>query len=290
MSERTQTTTAAVADAPEHEAPRIVTRTGPGKFLADTRAVFMREILLTIRDPFTLIFSLLQPLIFLGLFGPLLTGTFGGGFGGAGAGPGLSTGETLQWFVPGVIVMISLFGTSMTGSNLLYEVMTGSYERVLATPLDRSAILVGRALKEFAPLLVQGLIIALVCIPFGFRFHVVPALTGLALLGVFGIGVGALSHALALVSKNREWLFWGVQQSLLFPLLILSGMMLPLEAGPGWMQVAARFNPLTYMVDAERVLFAGRFDDTAVLWGAVAAGLTCVVGLVVGIRTTRRVV
>jgi ABC-2 type transport system permease protein len=281
MTEQTRTTNPVDAG---HEAPRIVTRTGPGKFLADTGAVFTREILLVLRDPFTLIFSLLQPLIFLGLFGPLLTGAFGGGVGGGGA----STADTLQWFVPGVIVMISLFGTSMTGSNLLYEIMTGSYERVLATPLDRSAILVGRALKEFAPLLVQGLIIAVVCIPFGFTFHVLPALFGLVLLGVFGIGVGALSHALALASKNREWLFWGVQQSLLFPLLILSGMMLPLEAGPSWMQTAAKFNPLTYMVDAERVLFGGTFADPAVLWGAVAAAVTCAVGLVVGIRATRK--
>ncbi|GAA1719854.1 ABC transporter permease [Isoptericola hypogeus] len=288
MSEQTRTTAPAVAST-THEAPRIVTRTGPGKFFADTGAVFTREILLVLRDPFTLIFSLLQPLIFLGLFGPLLTGTFGGGFGGPG-GEGLTTGETLQWFVPGVIVMISLFGTSMTGSNLLYEIMTGSYERVLATPLDRSAILVGRALKEFAPLLVQGLLIAVVCIPFGFTFHVVPALVGLVLLGIFGIGVGAFSHALALAAKNREWLFWGVQQSLLFPLLILSGMMLPLEAGPSWMQTAAKFNPLTYMVDAERVLFAGTFDDPAVLWGVVAAAATCAVGVAVGIRSTRRTV
>jgi len=282
MTEQTRTPVAAAA----HEEPRVVTRTGPGKFVADTAAVFTREILLVLRDPFTLIFSLLQPLIFLGLFGPLLTGAFGGGLGGPGG--GASTADTLQWFVPGVIVMISLFGTSMTGSNLLYEIMTGSYERVLATPLDRSAILVGRALKEFAPLLVQGLIIAAVCIPFGFTFHVLPALAGLVLLGVFGVGVGALSHALALASRNREWLFWGVQQSLLFPLLILSGMMLPLEAGPSWMLTAARFNPLTYMVDAERVLFGGTFADPAVLWGLVAAVATCAVGLVVGIRATRR--
>ena len=288
MTEHTQTRV--VAPDVTREAPRIVTRSGAGKFVADTWAVFTREILLTLRDPFTLIFSLMQPLIFLGLFGPLLTGAFGdtAGFAGSGASP--TTGDTLQWFVPGVIVMICLFGTSMTGSNLLYEVMTGSYERVLATPIDRSAILVGRSLKEFAPLLVQGLIIAAVCVPFGFRFHVAHALVGLVLLGIFGVGIGALSHSLALAAKNREWLFWGVQQSLLFPLLILSGMMLPLEAGPEWMQVASKFNPLTYMVDAERVLFAGTFDDPAVLWGVVAAVATCAVGLVVGIRTTRRTV
>ncbi len=264
----------------------VAMRTGPAKFFADTWAVFTREILLVLRDPFTLIFSLLQPLIFLGLFGPLLTGAVGG-FGGTGGG---STAETLQWFVPGVIVMISLFGTSMSGSNLLYEFMTGSYERVLATPLDRSAILVGRSLKEFAPLVVQGLLIALVCVPFGFTLYPLHLLVGLVLLGLFGVGVGALSIALALAAKNREWLFWGVQQSLLFPLLILSGMMLPLEAGPAWMRTAALFNPLTYVVDAERALLAGSFADTDVLWGFVAAAVTCVVGLWVGIRRTRKTV
>lgn len=257
-------------------------RTGPGKFLTDTRAVFVREILVVLRDPFSLVFSLLQPLIFLGLFGPLLTGAVGGG--GASAAMG---GSALQWFVPGVIVMICLFGTSMTGSNLLYELMTGSYERVLATPLSRSSILVGRALKEFAPLVVQGLIIALVCVPFGFRLHPLQLLLGLAILGIFGVGVGAFSYALGLAAKGREWVFWTVQQTLLFPLLILSGMMLPLEAGPRWMQIASKFNPLTYIVDAERTLLAGTVADSAVLWGAVAAVLTAVAGVAVGIRKAR---
>ena len=261
-------------------------RSGPAKFVADTRAVFIREVLLLLRDPFSLVFSLLHPLIFLGLFGPLLTGAVGGFGGGAQNG----TAATLQWFVPGVIVMISLFGTSMTGSNLLYELMTGSYERVLATPLDRSAILVGRALKEFAPLVVQGLIIAVVCIPFGFTLYPLHLLAGLALLGVFGVGIGALSYALGLAAKGREWVFWTVQQTLLFPLLILSGMMLPLEAGPGWMQVVAKFNPLTYIVEAERALLAGSFADQAVLLGVVAAVLAAAVGIAVGIRTTRRTV
>lgn len=283
MSTRTDLSTPASRTTPGTDA---FLRTGVAKFLADTWAVFTREILLVLRDPFTLIFSLLQPLIFLGLFGPLLTGAVGG-FGGGGGG---STAETLQWFVPGVIVMISLFGTSMSGSNLLYEMMTGSYERVLATPLDRSAILVGRSLKEFAPLVVQGLLIALVCVPFGFTLYPLHLLVGLLLLGLFGIGVGALSIALALAAKNREWLFWGVQQSLLFPLLILSGMMLPLEAGPAWMRTAALFNPLTYIVDAERALLAGTFASTDVLWGFVAAAVTCVVGLWVGIRRTRKTV
>ena len=68
-------------------------------------------------------------------------------------------------------------------------------------------------------------------------------------------------------------MFWAVQQSLLFPLLILSGMMLPLEAGPRWIQVVGAFNPLTYIVNAERALFAGSFTDPAIPLAVLAAVL-----------------
>lgn len=257
-------------------------RSRVGKWLHDTGAVFTREILVVLRDPFTLIFSLLQPLVFLGLFGPLLDGMLG-------AGGGTIDGQSaLQWFLPGVLVMIAIFGTGMVGGNLLYEMMTGAYERVLATPLDRSSILVGRALKEFAPLVVQALLITVVAIPFGLAFHPVQVVVGLVILGVFGIGLGALSYALGLAAKNREWVFWGVQQSVIFPLLLLAGMMLPLDAGPGWMQAVSRVNPLTYIVDAERALFTGTLWDADVAWGIVAALATCAVGLWVGIQAVKR--
>ena len=252
------------------------------KWMHDTAAVFTREFLVIIRDPFTLIFSLLQPLVFLGLFGPLLDGML--------AGQSIGGADALQWFLPGVLVMIAIFGTGMVGGNLLYELMTGAYERILATPLYRSSILTGRALKEFAPLVAQALLITVVAIPFGLEFYPLHVLVGLLILGIFGIGLGSLSYALGLASKGREWLFWGVQQSLIFPLLMLAGMMLPLEAGPEWMQTASKVNPLTYIVDAERALFTGTLWDSTVAWGLVAALATCAVGLWVGIRTVKRVI
>lgn len=255
----------------------------PAGLGADIAAVWQRETLTILRDPFSLIFSLVQPLIFLGLFGPLLAGVTDGELG---ATPG--GGSTLQWFLPGVVVMITMFGTSMTGSNLQFEIMTGAFERILATPVSRAALMIGRALKELTPLVVQALIIVLVAAPFGFHVHPLHILVGLLLLGVFGVGIGALSYALAIAARKAEWVFWAVQQTLLFPLLILSGMMLPLETGPRWMQIAATLNPLTYVVDAERSLFAGRLDLDTLLAGAVAAVLTCAVGLAVGIRAIRR--
>ena len=253
-----------VASPPDLVAPRA-------GFVHDTAAVFVREFALVLRDPFSLIFSLLQPLVFLGLFAPLLAGSL--------SADQLGGESPLTWFLPGVVVMIALFGTGSTGANLLFELMTGSYERVLATPISRASILVGRALKELAPLVVQAVIITLAAVPFGVTFSPVGVLVGLAILGVFGVGLGALSYALALASKNREWLFWGVQQTLIFPLLILSGMMLPLESGPAWMQTAATVNPLTYVVNAERAAFTGALGDPSILYGAIAAALTCAVGL-----------
>jgi ABC-2 type transport system permease protein len=260
-----------------------ITSAGPelrrAGLLGDIGSVWLRETMTIVRDPFSLVFSLLQPLVFLGLFGPLLSGV---------ADDGPAGGNTLQWFLPGVIVMITMFGTSMTGSNLQFEIMTGAFERILATPLSRAALMIGRALKELTPLVAQALIIVLVATPFGFELHPLPVLGGLALLGVFGVGVGALSYALAIATRKAEWIFWAVQQTLLFPLLILSGMMLPLETGPQWMQVASRFNPLTYVVDAERALFAGEPAAGPVLGGAIASALTCAVGLWTGVRAIRR--
>jgi ABC-2 type transport system permease protein len=108
------------------------------------------------------------------------------------------------------------------------------------------------------------------------------------ILAVFGVGLGALSYALAISVRKQEWVFWAVQQTLIFPLLILSGMMLPLEQGPAWMQAASRANPLTYILEAERALFGGDYAHQSVLLGAVAALAVAALGLLVGTRVMRR--
>jgi len=243
----------------------------------DTSIVMGRELRPLVRDPFSVVFGMIQPLVFLGLFGPLLVGSLGGAdtFGG---------GSVWRWFVPSILVMTTLFGTSFVGANLLFEFQTGAHERMLVTPLSRQSLLIGRALKEMVPLAVQALIVALVMLPFGFRFDPLGALVGLVLLAVFGVGLGSYSYALALAVRKQEWMFWVVQQTVVFPLMILSGMLLPLENGPGWMRAVAKANPLAHMVDAERALFAGDFGSGAVLWGWVAAIAVAASGLFVGIR------
>jgi ABC-2 type transport system permease protein len=239
--------------------------------VTDTITVFNRELRPVVRNPFSVIFTMVQPLFFLALFAPLLPGD-----------------SSLQWFVPGIVVMSCLFGTSSTGSNLLFEIQTGSHERMLVSPLRRPALIIGRALKEIVPMLAQTALLVVVTIPFGFELHPVGALIGLLILAVFCVGLGALSYTLGLASKNREWMFWAIQQTLIFPLLLLAGMMLPLDNGPQWLQTMSKFNPLTYVVDAERALFSGTIASGTVLAGLIAAVAVGVVGLLVGTRAMRR--
>jgi ABC-2 type transport system permease protein len=239
--------------------------------VSDTRVVLSRELRPVLRDPFSVIFSMIQPLFFLGLFAPLLPGD-----------------NSLQWFVPGIIVMSCLFGSSMTGSNLLYEMQTGSHERMLVTPLRRPALLIGRALKEIVPMFVQAGVIVAACIPFGFELHLGGALLGLLVMAAFCIGLGSLSYTLALASKSKEWLFWTVQQTLIFPLLLLAGVLLPLDNGPGWLQALSKINPMTYVVNAERALFNGDVWARSTVEGLIAAVVVGAAGLIIGVRAMKR--
>lgn len=262
---------------------RPTTARGARTWWRDVWLAMSRELRPVVREPFSVVFGLIQPLVFLALFGPLLVGSVGS----VGA-SGLSGADVWQWFVPSVLAMVTLFGTSTTGANLQDEMLSGAYERLLVTPLSRSAQLVGRSLKEIAPLLGQALIVVLVMVPFGFRADPVGGPLGLVMLAVFGVGLGSLSHALALAVRDQQWLFWAVQQTFLFPLLILSGMLLPLETGPGWMRAVSTVDPLRWVVEAERALFAGDLTSSVVAWGWLAAAATAAVGLAVGVRTIVR--
>lgn len=244
----------------------------PG-FLADTWNVMVRELKPVFREPASVLFAMVQPLVFLGLFAPLL--------------PEVESGSALQWFVPGIVAMTALMGASFTGANLTQEIITGSHERLLVSPLSRSSLLVGRALKEVVPMLMQTAIILAVVTPFSFDLHVGGILVGSAILALFSVGVGALSFALALAAKDQDWLFWTVQQTVIFPLLLLAGVLLPLDGAPRWLQVAADLNPLAYVVDAERALYAGTWPADTIGYGFLGAAVVAALGISVGLKAMR---
>ncbi len=244
--------------------------------LYDVKTSFVREMKPLISGWVWLAFGLVQPLLYIGLFVPLL-----GDVGGEGVSP-------LQWFIPGMMVMLTLFGTAMVGWSLTEELMSGVLERFLATPMSRPAILMGRALKEMFPLFFQAVVMIVIAIPFGLKLYPVGMLYGLVLLGLFGVGVAALSYALAIAAKDNTSLFYMVSQSVALPLMLLGGVLLPLETGPDWLYIASRFNPLTYLIEAERALFVGELFSMSVLYGTLVVIMTLVVGLAVGGNAIRK--
>jgi ABC-2 type transport system permease protein len=254
--------------------PITVTDTPRGGFWSDTLNVMSRELKPLWREPMSVIFAMIQPLVFLGLFAPLL--------------PEMASGSALQWFVPGIVAMTCLMGASFTGANLMEEMQSGSHERQLVSPLRRSSLLVGRALKEVVPMLMQVAIIVAVVTPFAFDLHIGGVVLGAALLCLFSVGVGALSFALALASKGEDWMFWTVQQTLLFPALLTAGVLLPMDGAPRWLEIVSALNPMTYVVEAVRALFAGTYPITVLAQGLAGALVVAALGLVVGVRAMRR--
>ena len=93
--------------------------------------------------------------------------------------------------------------------------------------------------------------------------------------------------ALALASKGQDWMFWTVQQTLLFPVLLLAGVLLPIDGAPRWLQVASDLNPMTYVVEAVRELFAGSYPADTIAAGFAGAAVVAGLGLVVGVRAMR---
>ncbi len=259
-------------------------RRGIASFARDTGIVLVRELRPVLHDPFSVLFGLVQPIVFLALFGPLLVGSLGG----TTTGQEVLGGNVWQWFVPSILVMTTLFRDVHDRREPPRRAADGRARAdARRAAVARVAPRRARAQGD-GPIVAQSVVVVLVMLPFGFELHPAGAVLGLVLLAVFGVGIGSLSYALALAVRKQDWMFWVVQQTLVFPLMILSGMLLPLETGPRWMQVASDVNPLRYVVDAERALFAGDLTASTVAWGWVAAVVTAAVGLAVGIRTMVR--
>ncbi|HWC82519.1 MAG TPA: ABC transporter permease [Pseudonocardiaceae bacterium] len=234
--------------------------------LRQTGLVFLRSIRPTLHRPSVIIIGLAQPLLYLVLFGPLLRG--------------LSTGDgdSWQWYVPGIMVQLALFGTAYSGFGLLPELRSGALERLRVSPVSRIALLLGRVSRDVTLLVVQAALLALVSVPFGFRAGVGPVLLGLALLALLGLAIGSASYALAM-RLRQEYAFAPVLAMTVLPAMLLSGVLLPMNLAPRWLYVLSRVNPLSHVVDAERAIVAGQWGATSIWLGpllAVALAAVCV--------------
>jgi ABC-2 type transport system permease protein len=245
----------------------------------DTWLIFERSLVLSLRNPVWVIMGILQPILYLLLFGPLLTNVA--------RMPGFPPGGAFNVFVPGILVMTALFGAAFVGFGLCDEMREGVVERMRVTPMSRVAMLLGRSLRDVTILLAQALIMVVLAIPFGLEINLAGIAVAFALLALIGLMMSPLSYTLALVLQTEDALA-PVVNGVALPLMLLSGMMLPMSLAPQWLQTLADLNPLYHAVAAIRALFNGSFGDPEIAIGVALLTVLAGVTIWVGSRTFGR--
>jgi len=242
-------------------------------FVRDTLTVFQRQLRLSLRTPAWVVIALVQPILYLVLFGPLLANLPSGTLtGSAGAG----TADAYKFFVPGLLIQLGLFGSTFVGFAIISDWRAGVIERFRVTPVSRLSIMAGRVLRDVVVLVVQAVILVLAGVAFGLRAPVAAILLSLGFIVLVAVGLASVSYATALTVKSED-AFAPMLNSVIVPLVLLSGIMLPIALGPGWLQGIARISPFRYIIDAMRSAFYGHYATTVMLEGVlVALGLAAV--------------
>jgi len=225
--------------------------------LTETLIVFQRQMRILLRNPVWVFFGLTQPILYLVLFGPLLKRVSGGGLGGD---------ASWQIFVPGLLLQLAIFGAGFAGFGIIQELREGVIDRQRVTPARRASLILGRTLGNMVTIGVQGAVLVLVALPFGLRASWEGAVASVVLVCLLALGVSAASYAMGLILKDEDS-FAPFIQGVSLPLLLLSGVLLPMSLAPTWLRYASQVNPLTHVVDASRALFRGNFGNTDVLAG-----------------------
>lgn len=250
--------------------------------LRDTWLIFRRDMRTALRNPTWIMIGIMQPLLYLFLFGPMMVRAM--------QAQGLSEVDGWMLLTPALIAQLALFGSSFVGFGLLAEYRSGVVERFRVTPVSRAALLLGKVLANAVKAVVQALlIIALAYLVFDLDAPVGGVLLSLAIVFLLAVSLASCSYALALTLKSEET-FPALLNAVLIPVLLLSGILLPITAGvaPKWLYTISQINPFRHVVDVERNSFRGDFTMDALFTGGVVVLVMAVVSVWWGTRTFQR--
>jgi len=215
-----------------------------------------------IRQPWYIVASLAQPLIWLLLFAQL--------FKSVADLPGFPTDSYIAYLAPGVILMTAMFSNSWNGMGLLDDMESGVLDRLLTSPVHRSAILTGVNIQQTLSLAIQALILTGLAIWLGARFE--GGVLGLAVLGLvsilLGAGFGGISMGTALSIRQRESVI-GMNQLLVLPGVFLSTAFMPASLLPGWIATVAKYNPVDWAAVAAQEALLSTTPNWGIVMGRV---------------------
>ena len=196
----------------------------------ETYVVCQRQLRISLRSPVWVLLGVFQPILYLVLFGPLLSGVTGGGLGGPNAS---------RVFVPGLILQLVIFGAGFAGFGAIREIRETVVDRQRVTQARRFSLLAGRTLSNVAITSAQAVLLILAGIPLGLRASWLGVGCALALMCLLTAGIASASYAAGLALKGED-AFTTIVQGLSLPLLLLSGVLLPMSVAPPGCATAQR--------------------------------------------------
>lgn len=247
------------------------------KALKEIWVLFVHYEKLLIRNPYWILAALFQPICYLYLFAPLLQNVLGNN------GPV----SAINLFTPGLLVMVSLFGVLFVGFGIIDYLRSGVIERLRVTTASRLSLLMGMVMRDVVTLLIQAFIVILLALPLGLTISPVGVLLSAAIMVLIGLFMSPVSYALALTVKSEDAL-GPILNFFSQPMLLLSGVLLPLTLAPAWLVNISSFNPLKYVVDASRAIFNGDLGNPAVWQGFLLLGVLVVLSFWWGMNTMRK--
>ena len=256
---------------------RVVQLASSLKLVRDTWLIFERQLQLLLRNPVWVFVGVFQPVMYLLLFAPLLKPAFGG----------LSDADTYRIFVPGLLVLLAIFGGLFQGFGLIAELRAGVIERSRVTPVSRLALLLGRSLRDVVSLIAQAVIITLLALLFGLRVHIGDLLLAYLLLALIALMTSTVSYGVALKVKSEDALA-PLMNTIAQPVLLLSGILLPMAFAPVWLQHVAEWNPFSWAVDGTRALFNGDLGNDKVWQGLLIMAVLTLLSVVWAAREFAR--
>jgi ABC transporter DrrB family efflux protein len=246
------------APAPAPSEPGLVTQARWA--VSDTLAITRRNLLVWMRVPAYIVFTVIQPVIFVLMFRYVFGGAINTGV----------KGGYVNFLMPGIIAQTAAFACFGTAIALAQELSKGVIDRLRSMPMARSAVLAGRLVADTARMLVTILIVVGVGYAVGFRFEngAGPAVLMILLATIFGVAIALIAAYTGLAIGDEEsvqafGLIW------LFPLTFLSSAFVPISTMPGWLQAFANNQPVTYIVDTMRGLALGNHPIEANLWKSI---------------------
>jgi len=234
---------------------------------------------LTQKPQFSVV-GIFQPVMYLLLFAPLLRDPLRA----LGA---TTNAQTYRLFVPGLLVLLAMFGGLFQGFGLIAELRAGVIERSRVTPVSRLALLLGRSLRDVVSLIAQAVIITLLALVFDLRVFIGNLLLAYLMLALISLMTSALSYGVALLVKSEDALA-PLMNTVAQPVLLLSGILLPLTHAPGWLQGIADWNPFSWAVNGTRALFRGDLGAPDVWQGLLIMAVLAVLAVVWAAREFAR--